>query len=117
MRRPSKRLIITFLLSLALGYAISWGIMTGVLQTEFRLYGWGNLSIVAILLALLIIIFLDAPLKLGAFDWPKPAEKGIAPRPRETVWDWLMTVDHKTLPPPWYFLLLAVLRPCSFDFN
>jgi cytochrome c oxidase subunit 2 len=75
MRRPSTRLIITFLISLTIGYAVSWVIMVGVLATEFRLYGLTNLSVVAFLIASLIIIVLDAPLKLRTFDWPQVEEK------------------------------------------
>jgi cytochrome c oxidase subunit 1 len=70
--------------------------MTGILQTPLRLYGFTNLSITAVLVAFLLIIFLDAPLQLGTFDWPK-VEKGVVPRPRETIWDWVMTVDHKKI--------------------
>jgi cytochrome c2 len=98
MIRPSARLILAALFSLVVGYAISWAIMVGppsitLLNTEFRLgdsifpvqltvplglgtdlrrYGFGNLSIVALLVALLFIILLDSPLKLGAFEWRNP---------------------------------------------
>ena len=97
MRHPSKRLIITLLISLAIGYVISWVIMVGILATPLRLYGLVNLSVVAILVAFIIVIFLDAPLNLKAFDWPKPVERAAVPRYKETVWDWLMTVDHKKI--------------------
>lgn len=97
MRRPSKRLIIAFLLSVAVGYAGSWAIMTVILRTELRLYGFTNLTVTALLLAFLFIVFLDSPLRLRAFDWPKPTEKEKEPGPRETIWDWVMTVDHKKI--------------------
>lgn len=69
MRRPSARLIIVFIVNLLIGYGISWWIMTGILQTEFRLFGFGNLSIVALLIAVILTTLLDSPLKLGAFRW------------------------------------------------
>jgi len=70
MRRPSGQLVKAFLVSLVIGYIISWAIMEYVLKTELRLYGVGNLSIVAILVAFLVIVVLDTPLNLKAFDWP-----------------------------------------------
>jgi hypothetical protein len=45
MRHPSKRLIITILISLAIGYVISWGIMVGIWLPLRQLV---NLSVVAI---------------------------------------------------------------------
>jgi cytochrome c oxidase subunit 1 len=97
MRHPSKRLIITFLISLAAGFAISWGIMVFVLGSELRLFGFGNLLAIALLVTFLIIIFLDSPLNLKTFDWPKPVPKEAKPGPQESVWDWFMTVDHKKI--------------------
>ncbi len=69
MRRPSLRLIIAFLISLAIGYAVSWGIMVGLLKTEIRLYGFVNLFVIAVLVAFLLIILLDSPFKLKTFEW------------------------------------------------
>ncbi|MFQ5611038.1 MAG: cytochrome c oxidase subunit II [Anaerolineae bacterium] len=74
MRRPSIRLIITFLISLAVGYALSWAIMIG-LDAPYRLYGFGNLTAVAGLIAVFIIIILDRPLNLRTFDWPSEEEE------------------------------------------
>jgi cytochrome c oxidase subunit 1 len=71
--------------------------MVGLLATDLRRFGFVNLSVIAVLIALLIIIFLDVPLNLRAFDWPKPVAREAAARPRETIWDWVMTVDHKKI--------------------
>lgn len=72
MTRPSARLVLAALFSLVAGYAIAWWIMAGLLSTDLRHYGFGNLTIVALLAAFLLIILLDSPLKLGAFEWRKP---------------------------------------------
>lgn len=92
MRRPSGRLILAFLVTLVIGYAVSWGIMAGILHTEYRLYGFGNLTVVAFLVAVILITLLDGPLKLGTFNWdeafwpgglslPEPGQKKRGPRP------------------------------------
>lgn len=99
MRRPSNRLIITSLISLAVGFAVSWAIMVFVLDTEFRLYGWIYLSSVAVFVAFLMVMFLDNPLQLGLFNWPKPEDQ---PQKERGYWnsgiiDWLTTVDHKKI--------------------
>ncbi|NJN95993.1 MAG: hypothetical protein HC875_18735 [Anaerolineales bacterium] len=99
MRQPGKKLIITTLVSLLIGYGVSWFIMVGVLDAPLRLYGFGNLTSVALLVAFLLVIFLDGPLELRLFDWPK-AEAGKKSPPKTTkpytgVADWLTTVDHK----------------------
>jgi cytochrome c2 len=60
MRRPNARLIIALLFSLVAGFVASWWVMVFILGSEFRLYGVGNFSVVAILLALLCLIFLDS---------------------------------------------------------
>ncbi len=70
MKRPGNKLIITFLLCLVFGYIVSWGVMVGVLETELRLYGFVNVTIVAILVAAVLVIILDSPLNLKTFDWP-----------------------------------------------
>lgn len=72
MRRPSARLVLAALFCLVAGYAAAWGIMVGILDTELRLFGFGNLSVVALLLAVVFIILLDAPLQLGTFEWAEP---------------------------------------------
>lgn len=69
MRRPSGKLFLAFLVTLAIGYAVSWAIMVFILETEFRLYGFGNMTVVAILLAIILLTLLDTPLKLGVFKW------------------------------------------------
>ncbi len=99
MRRPSGRLIVTFLISLIVGFGISWAIMRFVLDTSMRLYGWVYFSSVAVLAAILIVMFLDHPLNLRLFDWPKPGEY---PQKERGYWnsgiiDWLTTVDHKKI--------------------
>lgn len=73
MRRPSSRLIITFLISLAVGYAVSWGVMVG-LGAQYRFYGFFNLTAIAFLVAVLIVVVLDGPLNLRTFDWPAEEE-------------------------------------------
>jgi cytochrome c oxidase subunit 1 len=98
MRQPSNRLIIAALLSLVAGYVISWAIMVFVLQTSYRLYGFAYLSAVAFVTAILIVIFLDAPLNLRMFDWPKPEpKKGQKGYYNAGLMDWLTTVDHKKI--------------------
>ncbi len=78
MRRPTKQLVIAAIVSLLFSYPLSWGLMIA-LGAEFRFYGLGTLTLVAVLFALLIIFILDRPLNLRAFDWPQPGEesKGI----------------------------------------
>jgi len=73
MRRPSKRLIITFLLCLPVGFALSWLMMIG-LGITLRAYGISTLTIVAILNAIIFIFILDGPLNLKTFEWPDPVE-------------------------------------------
>jgi len=96
MRRPSQRLIIAFLISLAIGYIVSWLVMVDMLKTELRLYGFTNLSVVAILVAFLVVTFLDTPLNLGTFDWPEPTERD-APYYAKLIGGWLTSVDHKKI--------------------
>ncbi|HXV45026.1 MAG TPA: cbb3-type cytochrome c oxidase subunit I, partial [Anaerolineae bacterium] len=101
MRRPSKRLITAFLVSLLGGYAISWIIMAVILEAPLRLYGFGNLTYVALTVAVLLLIFLDAPLQLRTFDWPKAdeakKEKKVSTKQYTGLMDWLTTVDHKKI--------------------
>lgn len=101
MRQPSKKLIITALVSLLIGYGFSWFIMVGVLDAPLRLYGFGNLTSVAILVAFLLVIFLDSPLQLRLFDWPKGEARKKSPaqtnKPYTGVADWVTTVDHKKI--------------------
>ncbi|MDX1520395.1 MAG: cytochrome c oxidase subunit I [Anaerolineae bacterium] len=97
MRRPSSRLIVAFILSIMAGYAISYGLFSGLLAAPLRLYGYGYLTYVALLAAFLLIFFLDGPLNLRAFDWPTPDEE-----PEPGYWnsgliDWMTTVDHKKI--------------------
>jgi cytochrome c oxidase subunit 1 len=102
MRHPSKRLIIASILSLIVGFTLSWAIMVFVLETSYRLYGFTYLASVAFLIAILIIIFLDAPLKLRTFDWPKPEETTKGQKKEKGYYsfdliDWMTTVDHKKI--------------------
>ncbi len=100
MRRPSTRLIIATIVSLAVGYGVSWAIMVGLLEAPYRLYGFGNLTIVALLFAFLLVVFLDRPLNLRTFDWPKAdeiKEKKEAGYYNQGLLDWLTTVDHKKI--------------------
>ena len=76
MRRPTSKAIIVFIIALLAGYAISGFIMLFVLETEFRLYGFFYLTMVALLFAVLMMVWLDRPLGLDLFKWreapPKP---------------------------------------------
>lgn len=72
MTRPSGRLTFVFIINLIIGFAISWWIMTAILDTELRVYGFGNLTVVAVLAAFILTTLLDAPLKLGMFAWKEP---------------------------------------------
>jgi hypothetical protein len=84
MRQPTQKLIIFFLVALAAGYAVSFAVMTFILDTPLRLYGFGNLTLVALLVAGLLIVWLDKPLELGLFKWPVPKPKTEQKR-EETV--------------------------------
>jgi len=101
MRRPSGRLITASLISLIVGYIVSWAIMVFVLDTTYRLYGFTYLSAVAVFVAFLIIIFLDNPLNLRAFDWSAVPEEEQEEKERgywnSGIVDWLTTVDHKKI--------------------
>ncbi|MCK6628554.1 MAG: hypothetical protein L6R45_25675 [Anaerolineae bacterium] len=75
MRQPSQKLIIFFIVALGAGYAVSFGIMTFILDAPLRLYGFGNLTLVALLVAGLLLIWFDKPMELGLFKWPAPKPK------------------------------------------
>ncbi len=75
MRRPTPKLIIFFIVALLAGYAVSFVLMTMVLKAPLYLYGFGNVTIVAVLVAILLTIWLDKPLDLGLFKWPAPKPK------------------------------------------
>ena len=97
MRRPSNRLIITFILSLIIGYAASYAMFAGLLASFYRLYGFTYLTFGAVLVAILLVVFLDGPLNLRTFEWgedEKQAEPGYWSR---GIIDWLTTVDHKKI--------------------
>ena len=103
MRHPSKRLVIAFIISLIAGFGISWLIMVGVLDTTYRLYGFTYLGSVAVLVAILLVVFLDGPLNLRTFDWPG-IDEAERKKKREArsyypfgLGDWLTTVDHKKI--------------------
>jgi cytochrome c553 len=74
MAQPNSRLIVAFLISLLIGFIVSWLIMAVILDTELRLYGFGNLALVALLIAVVLVVVLDAPLKLGTFEWSELPE-------------------------------------------
>lgn len=81
MRQPTQKLVIFALVALGAGYAVSFVVMTFILDAPLRLYGFGNLTLVALLVAFLLIVWLDKPMDLGFFKWPaaKPkAEKKSA---------------------------------------
>jgi hypothetical protein len=79
MRQPTQKLIIFALVALGAGYAVSFVIMTFILDAPLRLYGFGNLTLVALLVAFLLIVWLDKPMDLGFFKWrevqPKAEKK------------------------------------------
>jgi hypothetical protein len=76
----NQKIVIFFLLALAAGYAVSIGLMVGLLNTPLRLYGWWNLTLVALLVAVLLVIWLDRPFDLGFFKWPARKPKEAKPR-------------------------------------
>lgn len=78
MRRPTPKAILFFLLALGTGYTLSWIIMSGLLAAPLRLYGFANLSLVALLIAIVLLIWADKPFDLNLFEWP--AEKTTTPR-------------------------------------
>lgn len=71
MRRPSQKAILFFVAALVAGYVISIGIMIGLLDTELRLYGLGNISLIAVLIAFVLLVWLDKPFELKLFEWPE----------------------------------------------
>lgn len=71
MRRPTQKAILFFLVALGAGYAISIGIMVGLLNTEMRLYGFANVSLIALLIAFILLVWFDKPFELKLFDWPE----------------------------------------------
>jgi len=75
MRRPSGRLITTFIFSLVLGYYLSWQFVVNVLGVTMEQFGTVTLTVVAILVAMLFIFILDRPLHLRAFDWPEQKQE------------------------------------------
>ena len=81
MRRPTKKAVLVFLLALGTGYTLSWLVMSALLDAPLRLYGFLNLTFVAILFAVLMVIWLDKPFDLKLFEWreakPKEAQKTI----------------------------------------
>ena len=97
MRRPSNRLIIVTILSIIVGYAVSYALFEGLLAAPYRLYGFTYLTFGALLCAILLLIFLDQPLKLQTFDWPTPEERVEPGYWNKGIIDWLMTGDHKKI--------------------
>ena len=75
MRHVNNRLLIAAFVCLGAGYIVSWAIMSLMLDTTLRLYGFTYLSVVAVLLAILLLVLLDKPLKLGLFEFPKGEKK------------------------------------------
>ena len=77
MRRPTKKAVLVFLLALGTGYTLSWLVMSLLLDAPLRLYGFLNLTLVAVLIAVLLMIWLDKPFDLKLFRWPeeKPEEE------------------------------------------
>jgi len=71
VRRPTSKAVLFFLLSLGTGYTISWIVMSFILEAPLRLYGFINLTLVAALIAVLLLIWLDKPFELNLFDWPE----------------------------------------------
>lgn len=69
MRHPNGKLIFAFIISLLIGYVASWLIMSDILKTEYRLFGFGNLSMVALLVAFILLLIADSPFELGLFKW------------------------------------------------
>jgi hypothetical protein len=72
VRRPTKKAILFFGLALGTGFTVSWIVMTFILGAPLRLYGFVNLFMVALLIAFLLVIWLDRPFELKLFQWPEP---------------------------------------------
>ena len=81
MRRPTSRAILFFFLALGTGYTLSWIVMVGILNAPLRLYGFANLTLVALLIAFVLMVWLDRPFDLKLFQWPeeKPEAEQAAP--------------------------------------
>lgn len=75
MRQPTQKLIIFFIVALGAGFAVSFGIMTYVLDAPLRLYGFLNLAVIALLVAGLLVVWFDKPMELGLFKWPADKPK------------------------------------------
>jgi hypothetical protein len=75
MRQPSLKLIMFFIVALLAGYAVSFALMALILQAPLYQYGFVNLTVVALLVAILLTVWLDKPLDLGLFKWPAPKPK------------------------------------------
>lgn len=72
MKRPTQKAILFFGLALGTGFTISWIVMNFILGAPLRLYGYVNLVMVALLIAILLMIWLDRPFELKLFEWPEP---------------------------------------------
>lgn len=75
MRRPTQKAIFFFIGALIVGYAVSFGVMVGILNTELRLYGFLNLTFIALLIAFVLMVWLDRPFNLQLFVWPEDREE------------------------------------------
>lgn len=85
----NQKTIIFFVLALLAGYAVSFGLMEGLLGAPLRLYGFWNLTLVAVLVAILLVLWLDKPFELGIFKWPpskpKDQDKGRESKPESRM--------------------------------
>jgi len=86
VRRPTQKAILFFGLALGTGFTVSWIVMNFILGAPLRLYGFINLFMVALLIAILLMIWLDRPFELKLFEWPEPQaepeEKRQTPAPQ-----------------------------------
>ena len=97
MRRPSGKLLLTFIASILVGYVFSYLMMVVVLASDYRNYG-ATLHIVAVLAGMVLIFVLDKPLDLKTFDWPEPRpDEAERQSTGQIIWDYMTTVDHKKI--------------------
>jgi hypothetical protein len=85
VRRPTKKAVLFFFLALGTGYTLSLLVMSFLLDAPLRLYGFFNLTLVAILIAVLLMIWVDRPFGLGLFEWREPKPKEEEPKPALTA--------------------------------
>jgi hypothetical protein len=98
VRRPTQKAILFFGLALGTGFTISWIVMNFILGAPLRLYGFVNLFAVALLIAILLMIWLDRPFELKLFVWPEPQSEAEAEEKRQTPAHPVDTAEAEMVP-------------------